>query len=173
MSSVTMNYAILSEAARNAALTELIPADLRAAGVFVEASTPDCFTVAWDVPQGSRVYHKWIKAARFDAQGDGEFFTTGVAYVCSVIRRGRIVKAMNYDMLPTVERNAALAELIPADLRGRGVYVVDSTPPLGNFIEGYVWLGGGGFYYHGKGATLPEAVECACKEIYSRIGEAR
>lgn len=82
-------------------------------------------------------------------------------------------EVMNYAILSEAARNAALTELIPADLRERGVRVIDAEAISGWAFSFVAWVGGGGFYEWAWASSYVRAVECACDKVIARIGEAQ
>lgn len=79
----------------------------------------------------------------------------------------------SYDALPPEVRSAELTELIPADLRKRGVCVLDTLADSGFGFSHVVWVGGGGFYEWGWASSYVCALEHACDKVVSRIGGTR
>lgn len=80
---------------------------------------------------------------------------------------------MKYEALSEGSRGAALTELIPSELRARGV-VVNYAEAVPAWAFSYVvWVGGGGFFEWGWGSSYVKALEDACNKVVSRIGGTR
>lgn len=76
-------------------------------------------------------------------------------------------ETMNYEALSRDVCRAALTELIPTDLRARGVHLIEyGTCGCDIYV---VWIGGGGFYKWGAGHSYQDAVEHGCSKVVERL----